>query len=88
MNDIETISIANKVSSCLGKVSDATVSSMIYQVLLLTNESVSRVILLSLLQNIPKRCQFSQFPTIISHFSYALKSNAVTDELSFSIEFV
>ena len=49
MNDTEIISIVNKVSYSLGKAPNLIVSSMVYQVLLLTNESVARVVLLSLL---------------------------------------
>lgn len=78
MNDTEIISIVNKVSYSLGKAPNLIVSSMVYQVLLLTNESVARVVLLSLLQNIKKKCQLAQLPAIINHFGYALKSNSVS----------
>lgn len=78
MNDTEIISIVNKVSYSLGKAPNLIVSSMVYQVLLLTNESVARVVLLSLLQNIKKKCPLAQLPAIINHFGYALKSNSVS----------
>lgn len=85
MNDTEIISIVNKVSYSLGKTPDLVVSSMVYQVLLLTNESVARVVLLSLLQNIKKKCRTAQLPAIINHFGYALKSNNVKRSVSLTL---
>lgn len=67
----------NKVSTLLNKTKDSVVASIIYQVLLLTNDSVARVVLMSMLLNIRKKCQPAQLPAIISQFSFALKSNTV-----------
>lgn len=77
MNDDLIIGVVNKVSGLLNKINDATISSIIYQILLLTNANVSRVVLVSILLNIRKKCHSDLFPSIINHFSFALRNNAV-----------
>ena len=58
------------MNALLNKTKPSLVPTLIYQLLLLTNDSVSRVVLMSILLNIRKKC-------IISHFAFALKSNPV-----------
>lgn len=65
------------MNALLNKTKASLVPTLIYQLLLLTNDSVSRVVLMSILLNIRKKCQPSQLPSIISHFAFALKSNPV-----------
>lgn len=77
VSDTEIIAIVNKASFSLGRAASAVVSSMVYQLLLLTNDAVARVVLLSLLQNIAKKCALPQLPAILRHFGYALKSRPV-----------
>ena len=54
------------------------IASVIYQILLLTNPNVARVVLISILLNIRKKCSAEQLPSIINHFAFALRNNAVS----------
>lgn len=78
MNDDLIISVVNKMSTLLGKIQEADISMVIYQILLLTNPSVARVVLISVLLNIRKKCTASQLPSVINHFAFALRNNAVS----------
>lgn len=77
MSDDLIIAVVNKISNLLSKIKDNAIASIIYQILLLTNVNVARVVLVSILLNIRKKCNCTQLPAIINHFSFALRNNVV-----------
>ena len=77
LSDDLIITVVNKISTMLSKMKEVHIASVIYQILLLTNPNVARVVLISILLNIRKKCSAEQLPSIINHFAFALRNNAV-----------